>query len=93
MVTSILTTPTYTDEHNVFVGNSKVSIEQPLICVDGYILACRFDGESCNPTFGISMKDLLQAVGTELMSSQLEVSKYFPESFVCLKNKAGENNL
>lgn len=74
MVTSILNTPTYSDEHNVFVGNSRVSIEQPLICVDGYILACRFDGESCNPTFGISMADLMRAVCTELDSSQIEVS-------------------
>ena len=67
MVTSIRNSaPTYTTEHEVFVENSRVAIEQPLICVDGYILACRFDGEKCTPTFAISVTDLLNAVKSEL---------------------------
>ena len=70
MVTSIpsMTSPppTYSTEHEVFVENSRVAIEQPLICVDGLILACRFDGERCTPTFAIGIADLLKAVRTEL---------------------------
>ena len=82
MVTSISPSmasspPTYTTEHEVFVENSRVAIEQPLICVDGLILACRFDGERCTPTFAIGIVDLLKAVRTELQTLKVRLNCVF----------------
>ncbi|XP_066928126.1 uncharacterized protein [Clytia hemisphaerica] len=74
MVTSIRTPSTYNAEHEVFVENSRVAIEQPFICVDGYIVACRFDGERCTPSFAISIMDLLNAVKTELYTLKAGVT-------------------
>ena len=52
-------------------NNNNITIDQPLICVDGYLIACRYDGDSCTPVFGISVDELLNIVQLELDSTKV----------------------
>ncbi|XP_057303524.1 uncharacterized protein LOC130640928 isoform X3 [Hydractinia symbiolongicarpus] len=64
MVTS--TSPPFSTSDKMFVNNNQMAIDQPFICVDGYMLSCQYDGESCTPVFGIDIDQLLASVKSDL---------------------------